>query len=346
MVMLLKNACVYVLFILIFPLCILGCSNQDSVEFQNSQASISSEVALKSPSASAILPYPKLSEYVLSDRLLQLLKKQPLLGVGCQLESSDTLDFRVITADMNAAGLDELLRHSQMSISVMSPLWVVDDAGLSYFSSIVANGASVNVLVPALSVFPSASEFSAYARHREAILEAGIGLSEFFDVPEAMSQVAEAKASTVAKTKVVRKRHHRQTRRIFELGDSEPDTPASSVYLIDERYMFCGRIEVGGDDSRIQLAEGVILNDAERIAKMLELYKNIQENAAYSLGLVTSSAGGRSHKSSQPKVKTHLRWTKAAASSTPEYFDQDPSSGWWQRFGVSFYRIMPAQQSL
>ena len=140
-----------------------------------------------------------------------------------------------------ATDLRQVLLSAEKEIILITPYYVPGDRGVDFVRQLVDKGIRVIILTNSLASNNHVPVHSGYARYRKDVIKAGVELYE-----------ARAPAA-----------------REMKRSDEGPDTMTlhTKAFLIDERYLFVGSLNLDPRSIEINAEMGLLIDSAKMIAE-------------------------------------------------------------------------------
>ncbi|MCB5186737.1 phospholipase D family protein [Methylobacillus caricis] len=222
---------------------------------------------------------------------VEMISDDPKKGLGLA-ENKDFLMF----------DLQRILRQPRASVDLVSPYFVPTKTGAAGFSRLSAQGVKVRILTNALESTDVAAVHAGYAKHRKALLKAGIELYE-------MRRQGNAS---------------QWEQRLGPLGSSGSSLHAKT-FTVDSSRVFVGSFNFDPRSARLNTELGFIVESpalAEKIQKAFE--SNVPE-LAYEVRL---------------NDEGELYWIERKGEEELIYYT-DPGTSFLKRLGVSILSVFP-----
>lgn len=202
-----------------------------------------------------------------------------------------------------AAGLASVAGEPRHSLLVVSPYFVPGAQGVAWLAGLQRRGVAVRVVTNALAATDVPAVHAGYARHRRALLEAGVELHEVRPQPGA----GRAGGSGPGLVDAVRRSLH------------------AKVLVIDGRWTFVGSMNLDPRSMRLNTENGLVLDDP---ATADALARDIAAVLPTTTWRVTLHDG-------------RLRWIEAAGDAPPRVHDGEPEAGRWLRWQATVLSWLP-----
>jgi putative cardiolipin synthase len=215
------------------------------------------------------------------------------------------------TAESIVTSLDKAVQGAKRELIVVSPYFVPLKSGVKYLADLEARGVDVIIFTNSLAATNHSVVHSGYAPYRKALLESGIELREVR--PDAFV----AGVDRVAQT---------------DRGGAGASlaTLHTKAFIVDRERFFLGSFNWDPRSIDINTELGVIMDSPElarfAVGKIIET----QDEMTYEVVL---------------NDKGKVRWVDRSGDEEV-ILDKEPQTGFWRRFSVGFYRILPIKGQL
>jgi putative cardiolipin synthase len=210
--------------------------------------------------------------------------------------------------------LRRVLGGAEREVELVTPYFVPTEAGVRALSDLVARGVTVSVLTNALEATDVIAVHAGYARHRVALLRAGVRLFELKREAAGVDQ-----------------------RDVHRLAGSSSSSLHAKVFSVDRRRLFVGSFNFDPRSANLNTEMGLLI-DSPRLAQgMVEGMHGVLPGLAYEVSLATDGT---------------LRWVErgsAAAGAVPGdpvVHEREPDAGFWSRLGVWITSHLPVEWML
>lgn len=209
-------------------------------------------------------------------------------------------------------GLKPTMAAAKEELIILSPYFVPGKTGVEFLVGLQNKGVKVKILTNSLASTDVSVVHAGYARYRKPLLRAGIELYE------------------------LNKKTAKSSRNAFKkgtIGVSETSLHAKT-FVVDRKTIFIGSLNLDAR-SVIQNTEIGVVIDSKEISKYLaeSFVKNI-DRVAFKLSLDVTKDGTE-----------HTNWTGLIDGKVTTY-TTEPYTTFWQRFFVSFMRLMPIESQI
>jgi putative cardiolipin synthase len=194
---------------------------------------------------------------------------------------------------------------------VFSPYFVPGEAGTAFLTSLAARGVRVRILTNSLASNDVSVVHAGYARYRKPLLRGGVELHEM-------------------NRKLTREQREEKT----GTGGSSKASLHAKSFVYDRRQVFIGSMNLDPRAVIHNTEIGVVLTSPEIAQGMGEWFDRNVGKLAFRLELKRGPDGSET-----------LLW-HGTADGTPQTFDVDPYTGFWQRLGIGFLGLLPIESQL
>ena len=221
----------------------------------------------------------------------RMVSDDPAKGLGLAPRGELLLDKLRETIGQPAAAMD-----------LVSPYFVPTHAGVDAFTALAGKGVKVRVLTNSLEATDVAAVHAGYAKHRKALLEAGVLLYE-------LRRTAPAGPAR------------------SEVGSrgSSASSLHSKTFAVDRTRLFVGSFNFDPRSARLNTEMGFIIDSPVLAQRIATAFDRRIPAEAYEVRL--SDTG-------------QLYWIERRAGKTVRY-DVEPGTSAWLRAGVSFMSLLP-----
>jgi putative cardiolipin synthase len=198
-------------------------------------------------------------------------------------------------------GMARALGQAGTSFDLVSPYFVPGDRGAAGFVALAQRGVKIRILTNSLSASDESVVHAGYARHRRALLQAGIQIFELKALPS---------------------RTHRP-----RVGSSSSVALHAKSYAVDRRRIFIGSFNFDQRSAHLNTEMGVVIDSptlAEDLAKALDDKVHL---VAYEVRLAPDGES--------------LQWVERKADGTVVLYETDPETRWWLRTRVDLLSVLP-----
>jgi cardiolipin synthase C len=222
----------------------------------------------------------------------RMISDDPAKGLG--LAGHGDLLFDKIAATMGEPVAD---------LNMVSPYFVPTDAGVRAFAALASRGVNVRVLTNALEATDVAAVHAGYAKHRKALLEAGVSIYELR-----------------RRTLAVR------TRKMVGTGSSASSLH-SKTFSVDRLHVFIGSFNFDQRSAQLNTEMGFVIDSPVLADRIAVAFDQRIPAEAYEVGL---SADGQ------------LYWLEQRGKTVLRH-DVEPGTSFAQRVGVAFMSMLPIE---
>jgi cardiolipin synthase C len=204
------------------------------------------------------------------------------------------------------------------SFEIISPYFVPGEKGVEYLTQMVERGIKVRVLTNSLSSTDGLMAQSGYSRRRYDLLKGGVEVYEI---------------KTDVKTK---------SSKSLRRGEKAKSALHTKTYIFDRQEVFIGSFNFDLRSSNINSEVGVIyvVPDMAKLISEAVFVKNIND-VAYSVKIATDKI-----ETDTVKIeKGDVYWLEKKDGKLI-YYDSEPETGFWRRFGQGFFSILPIESQL
>jgi len=200
--------------------------------------------------------------------------------------------------------LGEVLGTPKRKVALISPYFVPTAAGVTALANLEDQGVDVTVLTNSLDATDVAAVHAGYAKRRKALLEAGVQLFEM----------------------------HRLSSAESDRGGSGPFGSAGSslhakTFAVDSERMFVGSFNFDPRSIHLNTELGFVIESAALSQNIHQAFNDVIPMRAYEVHL---------------DEHDQLYWIEHV-NDTEIRHDQEPNTGWFQRFGIDFLSVLPIE---
>ena len=199
--------------------------------------------------------------------------------------------------------IEQTMGEPVADLNMVSPYFVPTDAGVRAFSALADRGVKVRVLTNALEATDVAAVHAGYAKHREAMLEAGVSLFEL------------RRRTPVART-----------RKLLGNGSSTSSLH-SKTFSVDRRHVFIGSFNFDQRSARLNTEMGFVIDSAVLADRIATAFDQRIPAEAYEVRL---------------SPQHRLYWLEQRGKSVVRH-DVEPGTSVGQRIGVAFLSLLPIE---
>ncbi|MGQ7273412.1 phospholipase D family protein [Marinobacter sp. V034] len=207
-----------------------------------------------------------------------------------------------------ASKLTTIIGHPTTTLDLVSPYFVPTDSGVKALSDLAAKGVRIRVLTNSLSATDVAAVHAGYAKHRKALLEAGIQLYELKD--------------TIT--------HTGTEDPVGTFGHSASSLHAKT-FAADGERVFVGSFNFDPRSMLLNTELGFVVDSPDLAREIASGFDRKVPLQAYEVRL--SDEGD-------------LYWVARQTDGTETRFDTEPDSSFWRRTAVSIISIFPIDSLL
>jgi putative cardiolipin synthase len=209
--------------------------------------------------------------------------------------------------------LRALMEKAQTELVLVSPYFLPDD-NEKWLTGIAARGVKVRVLTNSFAATDVSAVHAGYARHREALLNAGIELYEL--KPTANAELA------------------RDRGRLTSTFASSRAALHAKAYVVDRRLLFVGSLNLDPRSDRLNTEMGVVLDSPALASRLVEDMEKHLPEIAWHVALRKDEFGHES-----------LTWTTYEQGKEVTT-DKEPGMSVWQHIGIDFLGLLPVEDEL
>ena len=215
------------------------------------------------------------------------------------------------TADSIVTSLDKAVQSAQRELIVISPYFVPLKSGVSYLAALEARGVDVVIVTNSLAATNHAVVHSGYVPYRKALLESGVELREVRPdaFVEGVDRVEQANRGGAGASLA---------------------TLHTKAFIVDRERFFLGSFNWDPRSVDINTELGVIMDSPELAEHAVDRLMDSYDAMTYEV--VLNDAG-------------KVRWIDRSGEEEV-VLDKEPQTGFWRRFAVGFYRILPIKGQL
>ncbi len=193
---------------------------------------------------------------------------------------------------------------------IFSPYFVPGKSGTAFLTHLAQRGVRVRILTNSLASNDVGIVHSGYSKYRKPLLRGGVELYE------------------------MNKKLTRKERKEKKGGGSSKASLHAKSFVFDRKQVFIGSLNLDPRAIIHNTEIGVILGSEEIARDMgIDFDQNI-ERTAFRLELVKNKNGSE-------KILWH-----GQVDGEKKTFDVDPYTGFWQRLGINFMRLLPIESQL
>ena len=189
-------------------------------------------------------------------------------------------------------------------LNLVSPYFVPTDVGVEALVDLAQSGVKVKLLTNSLEATDVAAVHAGYAKHRSALLEAGVSLYEF----RRLTQVS-------------------ARRRTLGLRGSSASSLHSKTFSVDRARVFVGSFNFDPRSARLNTEMGFVI-DSPRLAQSIAgTFASNMPSMAYEVRLAGDGT---------------LRGLEQVGAEQIVH-DAEPGTSFWSRLGVSLMSLLPIE---
>jgi putative cardiolipin synthase len=204
------------------------------------------------------------------------------------------------------------LEGVQKELIIFSPYFVPGKGGIAYFQTLRDRGVRVRILTNALSSTDVSAVHAGYSRYRKALLRMGV---ELYELNKELSK------------------EERKEMKKGGIGDSRASLHAKA-FVMDRKWVFIGSLNLD-PRSIVQNTEiGVVFQSPEIAEFMSDGFDSKIDQLAFRLELEGVDKGNE-----------QIVW-HGLVDGKQQTLYKDPYTGFWERFGVGFMRMLPIESQI
>jgi putative cardiolipin synthase len=215
-----------------------------------------------------------------------------------------------------AGALAPEFRSARHEVILVSPYLVPGRAGVAFLSSLEERGVAVRVLTNSLATTDVIAAHAGYARHREAMLEAGI---ELYETRPASS----------------RTRQRRHLVGLHEFGTSETGALHAKVYCLDRQAVFVGSFNFDPRSRQLNTELGVFIAIPMLAERLAAGFDEIAESLAWRVVRIPATID-------QP---ARLEWV-AKDGERDVRTAEEPGGDLWRQLRAFVMALLPIEDEL
>jgi len=194
---------------------------------------------------------------------------------------------------------------------IFSPYFVPGKTGTKLLTDMAARGVRVRILTNSLASADVTSVHAGYSRYRRELLRGGVELYELNDKLD---------------------RRQRKLKRGAE-GSSKASLHAKS-FILDRKTIFIGSMNLDPRSVVENTEVGVVLESPRLATTMADWFDTNIDQIAFRVELIQDENGTES-----------LRWI-GHKDGVETVYDNEPNTGFWQRFTIGFLKLLPIESQL
>lgn len=198
--------------------------------------------------------------------------------------------------------LNEIIGAPRSDVELVSPYFVPTQAGVQALAALAARGVRVRVLTNSLDATDVAAVHSGYAKHRKALLEAGVVLYEMRRLNPELEK----------------------RKRSGPFGSSGSSLHAKT-FAVDRQRVFVGSFNFDPRSANLNTELGFVIDSPALAGQIDDTFNGRIARHAYEVRL---TAEGR------------LYWTEQVGEQRVRH-DREPDTSVWQRLGVGLLALLP-----
>lgn len=194
---------------------------------------------------------------------------------------------------------------------IFSPYFVPGKSGTAFLTHLAQRGVRVRILTNSLASNDVGIVHSGYSKYRKPLLRGGVELYEM--------------------NKKLTKKERKEKK---GTGGSSKASLHAKSFVFDRKQVFIGSLNLDPRAIIHNTEIGVILGSEEIARDMGTAFDQNIERTAFRLELVKNKNGSE-------KILWH-----GQVDGEKKMFDVDPYTGFWQRLGINFMRLLPIESQL
>ena len=198
--------------------------------------------------------------------------------------------------------LNEIIGAPRSDVELVSPYFVPTQAGVQALAALAARGVRVRVLTNSLDATDVAAVHSGYAKHRKALLEAGVVLYEMRRLNPELEK----------------------RKRSGPFGSSGSSLHAKT-FAVDRQRVFVGSFNFDPRSANLNTELGFVIDSPALAGQIDDTFNGRIARHAYEVRLTDE---GR------------LYWTEQVGEQRVRH-DREPDTSVWQRLGVGLLALLP-----
>ena len=210
-----------------------------------------------------------------------------------------------------APQLEPYFNGISRELIIFSPYFVPGVEGTAFLTNLVQRGVRVRILTNSLASNDVGLVHAGYDRYRKALLRGGV---ELFELNKKLTRTQKAEKNSGP-------------------GSSKASLHAKS-FIFDRQQVFIGSLNLDPRSVVENTEIGVVINSAEIAEGMGRWFDAHIEQVAFRLELTKDARGRES-----------IRWHGRIDGET-QFFDVDPYTGFWKRFGIAIMGLLPIESQL
>ena len=218
-------------------------------------------------------------------------------------DPAKTLDTTARTDVLLFPQLVKLIGKPRKSLDLISPYFVPRDDGTAALVALAGSGVQVRILTNSLAASDVSAVHAGYAKHRAALLKAGVQLYEL--KPTAGRDAPVDRAG---------------------LGSSSSAGLHAKTFAVDGKRVFVGSFNFDPRSARLNTEMGMVIDSPKLARNLAEAFETSAPKVAYQVRL---AADGLS-----------LEWIERTASGDKVY-STEPDTTFFKRFGVQVISLFP-----
>lgn len=203
--------------------------------------------------------------------------------------------------------LSESIGEIHSQFNLVSPYFIPTDTGVAALNRMESHGVRVRVLTNSLSATDVALVHSGYARYREALLEGGVELYEMKALPG----------------------HSAMAESMSNFGASATSLHAKT-FEVDGTWVFVGSFNFDPRSTHLNTELGFLIQSPKLASRLKTLFDETVPRIAYRVRL---------------NEDVDVYWTDGEGEGA-ERWEVEPETGWFKRFSVGFFSLLPIENML
>jgi putative cardiolipin synthase len=212
--------------------------------------------------------------------------------------------------DLLSERLRRVLGGAEQEVELVTPYFVPTKAGVRALSDLVARGVEVGVLTNSLEATDVIPVHAGYARHRVALLEAGVRLYE------------------------LKREAGADPRDVHRLAGSSASSLHAKVFSVDRQRLFVGSFNFDPRSANLNTEMGLLIDSPALARAMVEGMRSVLPGLAYE---VTLGEDGK------PRWIERRDSGAGAPGAETIVHRHEPDAGLWSRLGVWLTSRLPVE---
>ena len=232
---------------------------------------------------------------------VKLVSDDPAKGLG-----------RGAPEDLLTHRLRKVLGGAERELELVTPYFVPTEAGVRALADLAARGVEVGILTNALEATDVIPVHAGYARHRVALLEAGIALYE-----------------------LKREAGGADPPGVHRLAGSSSSSLHAKVFSVDQERIFVGSFNFDPRSANLNTEMGLLIDSPALARGMVEGMRSVLPGLAYEVRLGEDGKPRWIERRGDPD--------EGSASGEPIEHRHEPDAGFWSRLGVWITMRLPVE---